>query len=106
MSAMNLKINNKPITEFDPEMYHTKLQASDHGFSILPPDFTWDSIRSAASVEELYIRISAGVGGTTMPSWKGTLSDDDIWAVAHYVKSLIDLKDTPERQKLLEKIKN
>ena len=37
-----------------------------------------------------------------MPSWKGTLQDDEIWAVAHYVRSLMDLKNTPERAKLLE----
>jgi mono/diheme cytochrome c family protein len=41
-----------------------------------------------------------------MPSWKGTLADADIWAVAHYVKSLMDLKNTPERQKLMDSIKN
>ena len=106
MSAMNKKINAKPLTEFDPDMYHVKLQPSDHGYMILPPDYTWDSVRSAATVEELYIRITAGAGGTTMPSWKGTLPDEDIWAVAHYIKSLMDLKNTPERQVLLNKIKN
>lgn len=106
MSAMNKKINGKPLTEFDPDMYHVKLQPSDHGYMVMPPDYTWDNIRSASTVEELYVRITAGVGGTTMPSWKGTLSDDDVWAVAHYVKSLMDLKNTPERQALLDKIKN
>lgn len=106
MNAMNKKLNNKPLTDFDPDMYHVKLQPSDHGYMVMPPDFTWDSVRSATTIEELYTRINAGVGGTTMPSWKGTLSDDDIWAVAHYVKSLIDLKNTPDRQILLDRIKN
>ena len=91
-SAISQKINGKPTTEFDPEMYHIKLQPNDYGYSSMPPEFTSDLVRSAKTVEELYIRLNAGVGGTSMPSWKGTLQDDEIWAVAHYVKSLIDLK--------------
>ncbi len=106
LSSMNKKINGKPMTEFDPEIYHVKLQPSDHGYSVAPPDFTWDNLRSAASIEEIYLRLNAGVGGTTMPSWKGTLPDDDLWALAHYIKSLIDLKNTPQRQILLDKIKS
>jgi mono/diheme cytochrome c family protein len=46
----------------------------------------------------------SGIGGTTMPSWKGTLEDNDIWAVSYYVKSLIDLKDTKERKVLIDRI--
>lgn len=101
-SEISQKVNGKGVTEFDPEMYHVKLQPNDYGYMSMPPEFTYDLVRSAKTVEELYIRLSAGVGGTSMPSWKGTLQDDEIWAVAHYVKSLIDLRNTPERQKLME----
>jgi mono/diheme cytochrome c family protein len=101
-NEISQKINNKAVTEFDPEMYHVKLQPNDYGYSSMPPEFTYDSIRSAKTVEEIYVRLNAGVGGTAMPSWKGTLQDDEIWAVAHYVKYLMDLKGTPERAKLLE----
>ncbi len=104
-SQISQKINGKPVTEFDPEMYHIKLQPNDYGYNSMPPEFTYDSVRSAKTVEELYVRLNAGVGGAAMPSWKGVLQDDEIWAVAHYVKSLIDLKNTPERQKLLEAAK-
>lgn len=106
MNEMAKKANGKAISEFDPDMYHIKMQPSDHGVATLPPDFTSDSVRSAKSIEELYIRLNAGVGGTVMPSWKGTLQDDEIWAVAYYIKSLMDLKNTPERQKLMDSIKN
>jgi mono/diheme cytochrome c family protein len=102
-SEISQKINNKPVTEFDPEMYHVKLQPNDYGYNSMPPEFTYDSIRSAKSVDEIYVRLNAGVGGTAMPSWKGTLQDDEIWAVAHYVKYLMDLKSNPaERTKLFE----
>ncbi len=105
LSAMSQKINNAPMTEFDPEMYHVKLQPSDYDIATMPPEFTYDQVRSANTVEELYVRLNAGVGGTAMASWKGVLQDDEIWAVAHYVKSLMDKKRTPERAKFLENIK-
>lgn len=104
-SKMSEKINGKPVTEFDPDMFHVKLQPNDYGYSSLPPEFTYDFIRSAKTVEEIYVRLNAGVGGTAMPSWKGTLQDDEIWAVAHYVKYLSDLKNTPERKKILDSTK-
>ncbi|MFA6237440.1 MAG: cytochrome c [Bacteriovorax sp.] len=101
-SEISQKINGKPVTEFDPDMYHIKLQPNDYGYSSMPPEFTYDQVRSAQTVEELYVRISAGVGGTAMPSWKGTIQDDEIWAVSHYIKYLMDMKNTPDRKKLLE----
>jgi mono/diheme cytochrome c family protein len=104
MSQFSQKINGTPMTEFDPDMYHVKLQPSDYDYATMPPEFTYDQVRSALTVEELYVRINAGVGGTAMASWKGVLQDDEIWAVAHYVKSLMDMKRTPERAKFLENI--
>ena len=59
----------------------------------LPPDFTYHNVRSTKNVEELYKRISVGVNGTTMPAWKDALTDDEIWAVAYYVNSLIKSKN-------------
>jgi mono/diheme cytochrome c family protein len=107
MSQFNQKINGEPLTDFDPDMYKVKPQPSEHGTPMIPPDFTWDFVRSAKTPEELYIRLNAGVGGTSMPSWKGTLQDDEIWAVAYYVKSLMDIRgNLTERKKLLDSIKN
>jgi mono/diheme cytochrome c family protein len=104
-SQISQKINNEPITEFDPDMYHVKLQPSDYGVLGMPPEFTYDYVRSATTVEELYVRLNAGVGGASMASWKGVLQDDEIWAVAHYVKSLMEVKGTPARKLLMEEIK-
>ena len=41
-------------------------------------------------------RSPPGIGGTAMPTWKGALPDDDIWAMSYYVRSLIDIKGTRE----------
>ncbi len=106
MSAMAQKINGAPMTEFDPDMYHIKLQPSDYDFATMPPEYTYDQVRSATTVEELYVRLSAGVGGTAMASWKGVLQDDEIWAVSHYVKYLMDMKRTPGRAKFLKDIED
>jgi mono/diheme cytochrome c family protein len=105
LSEVSKKINGSGLTEFDPDMYHVKIQPSDYGYSSMPPEFTYDQVRSATTVEELYVRLNAGVGGAAMASWKGVLTDDEIWAVSHYVKSLMDLKLTPERDLLLDGIK-
>lgn len=101
-SKLNEKINGKPETEFNTEMYRLKLQPNDYDSASVPPEFTYDPIRSAKNLEELYVRISAGVAGTSMPSWKGTLPDEDIWAVTYYVKYLMDFKNSPARKELLE----
>jgi mono/diheme cytochrome c family protein len=38
-----------------------------------------------------------------MPSWKGSLPEEDLWALVHYVAALVDLKDTPAADRLLER---
>ncbi len=92
--------------DFDNDIYALKLQDSDHGYKIIPPDFTWHEMRSVQSVQDIYLRIAAGIGGTTMPPWKDTLSDEDIWAVSYYIQSLADLKNNREdRRKLRAMIK-
>ena len=107
LSALSVKVNDEELDldEIDEDIYDLKPQDSEFGHKVLPPDFTWHSVKSAKTVPELFLRISAGVNGTGMPSWKGTLEENDIWAVSHYIKSLMDLKDTPEREKLIGRLK-
>jgi hypothetical protein len=85
-------------------MYGSVLKESDYGVKILPPDFTRTDLRSVRDdhrMEDLYRVIASGVGGTAMPTWKGSLPEEDIWALAHYVSSLVDLKERPEARELL-----
>jgi len=78
---------------------------SDDGHtSLVPPsDFTSSEIGEYTDVM-LYWRISEGVPGTEMPAWSGTLSDEGIWHLVGYVRSLarygypldeIDIEPTP-----------
>lgn len=105
---MNARVNGDEIAleDIEEDFYQLKNQESEYLFSgterlakTLPPDFTWHSVRSAQTVEELYLRLKSGIGGTTMPSWHEVLSDHDLWAVSHYVRSLMDLKEKPEERR-------
>lgn len=58
------------------------------GTLVWPPDFRRDALRTGDTLPDLYRAIAAGVGGTAMPTWKDAIPDDDLWALAHYVRSL------------------
>jgi mono/diheme cytochrome c family protein len=114
LSDLNKKVSGAPLTEFDSEMYKMKLQTSEYYYhdsnerlvKFLPPDFTWHEIRSGSTVDEIAMRLAAGVTGTGMPMWKGVLTDEEIWAVAYYVKSLSELKNTDAREQLMKELEN
>ncbi len=80
-----------------------KYDVDGHPVLLLPPDFTWHDIRSGTTPLDLFETIASGIGGTAMPQWKGSLPDEDIWAMAHYVHDLIEnYKDKPvERSRFM-----
>ena len=106
LSDITFKLEGERLSsdDFDEEMYELKLQDSEHDYRTLPPDFTWHWVRSANTVEDIYVRLLSGVNGSGMPSWKGTITDEEIWAVSYYVKSLMDLKDSQEREGFIKDI--
>jgi hypothetical protein len=87
------------MTGYRDDFYNSVAKDSEeYGVRILPPDFTFNkvrSIRKGTELEDLFRLLSFGVY-PIMPAWKGALEDKDIWAIAHYVKSLIDMRDKPE----------
>jgi mono/diheme cytochrome c family protein len=116
-----------PITSFRDNMYLSVLQdattydVEGYKMRILPPDFTVDEVRTIPKNDEqlkplermglyytplqyLYLRINAGVN-PVMTSWKA-YAEDKKWAVAHYVMTLIQMRATPEADKLHELLKN
>jgi mono/diheme cytochrome c family protein len=71
--------------------------SAEYSVRLLPPDFTFHQVRSihpGSELSDLFRLISFGVY-PIMPAWKGALEDKDIWAIAHYVKSLLDLRANP-----------
>jgi mono/diheme cytochrome c family protein len=97
-----------PLKGFRDDLYHSQAKKSEeYGVQIMPPDFTMDFVRSAhpeSRVVDLYRILSFGVY-PIMPAWKGAgLTGSDIYAIAHYVKSLIDMRGTAAALDLKQKM--
>lgn len=75
---------------------NTLYEVQGYATSILPPDFTWHTLRAARdmqgnlSAEEIARVVGSGIAGSGMPQWKGTLEDEDLWAMGYYVKHLVE----------------
>jgi mono/diheme cytochrome c family protein len=71
-----------------------------HPVRQVPPDLACDPLRTVFRTSELvdlYRIIAAGIGGTGMPTWKGALPDDELWALAYYVQRLRQAGCKPSR---------
>jgi cytochrome c5 len=102
--------------QFAPDMYQSKPKESKFSISgqpgfitILPPDFTLNSIRSGNQADQIYRVISAGVDGTAMTSWREFYIDaietaaqgegrDPIWDLTYFIMKLQN--DTPSTEAL------
>ncbi|MBI3182960.1 MAG: c-type cytochrome [Myxococcales bacterium] len=91
-------------TEPRPNMYRPVWTDSEYGEQLLPSDFLSSIVRAGTTEEDLYRTIASGIGGTAMPTWKGALPEEDLWAIVHYVKSLLEMKDTPKGRALRMKM--
>lgn len=61
----------------------------DWGYPIVPYDFTVPGrMKGGSRVEDVYRTLRNGIGGTPMPSYADSLSEEETWALAHYVLSL------------------
>lgn len=103
ITAASAELAGNPSPEFREDMYGAMLTESDFGVKILPPDFTRAALRSvrpARARADLYRVIAAGVGGTAMPTWKGSLPEEDLWAMVRFVESLVALQGTDEPERL------
>ena len=66
----------------------------------LPPDFLFNEVRAGTELSDLYRVIATGIPGTAMPAWKGALPEEDVWAMAYYINSLVGLKGTAQGRAL------
>ena len=60
----------------------------DWGFPIPPNDLSRGIFKGGGRSSDIYLRFTAGMDGTPMPSYEDTLNDAQRWTLAHYVKSL------------------
>jgi mono/diheme cytochrome c family protein len=87
-------------TEFRDNMYASEAKPSDWGAPITPPDFLYDRVKTGTDRENLTRVIAAGIGGTAMPNWSGSLDGKQLWALAYYVETLASRRATPEGRAL------
>jgi mono/diheme cytochrome c family protein len=91
------KENNQPFAGVRPEWYQPVVKEDGWGQPLKPTDFKHDRIRTGIEMDNLFRVIAGGIGGTAMPTWKNTIKDEQIWAVAYYVRSLADQRNNPLR---------
>lgn len=90
-------------TKYDATLSWSKLKKDSsyevlgYKVAIMAPDFTWNTLRYSSNPRETFQTIAAGIAGAGMPTWghmkaddKGSVPDDEIWAIAHYVRHLVD----------------
>ncbi|MEO5767895.1 MAG: c-type cytochrome [Polyangia bacterium] len=92
------------LEAFRGDLYAAVRKPSDYGVEILPTDFTFNPLRAGDSTADIARTIAAGIGGTAMPTWKNVLPDIELWAMAHYVRSLVMLRNTPASDALRERL--
>ena len=71
-----------------------------------PTNFRLQSPKRGLNIEDLYLTISTGLNGAPMPSFSGTLTPDEIMALAYYIKSVApkNLTDMGRQQPLPDEI--
>jgi mono/diheme cytochrome c family protein len=99
-------------TDFRPEMYQPEIKDSEYGVKILPPDFLFNELRSinkGTEVHDLYRILVAGVTGAAMPAWNPVALPEherDVYALAYYVRSLVEMKGTAQATALRDQLAN
>jgi mono/diheme cytochrome c family protein len=95
------------LADLPADLYQLKNQDGEYNYKVTPPDFTYHELRSITDLNSIVQRLAYGVTGSGMPGWKDVVTDDELWAAAYYVQSLIDVKNNPEaRKELLNKLDN
>ena len=60
----------------------------DWGYPIVPYNLTAGRIKCGQTAADIYRVLFTGLGGTPMPSFEKSLSQDQAWDIAHYILSL------------------
>jgi mono/diheme cytochrome c family protein len=92
------------IASFRENFYEGVSTESDWGDEILAPDFLSATLKNGTDPDALYRVIVSGVGGTAMPTWRGALPEEQLWALVHYVKHLADMRGTPAADALRKRL--
>jgi mono/diheme cytochrome c family protein len=78
--------------EVTPDGVRHSLLLDEWGRPAWPRDLRTGIFRGGSRPIDIYRRVHCGIHGTPMPAQAGTLSQDEIWDVVHYVRSIAGLK--------------
>lgn len=106
IAAFTKELTTIELREIRADVYQPVPKDSDYGVKILPPDFTFDPLRGGETLPDIYRAIASGIGGTAMPTWKNVLPEPDLWALAHYVRALVELRDTAGAAALAQRLRD
>jgi len=108
LTALSQQVLGKPA-ELRPDLHRparkeSEFKVGDVKLTVLAPDFLFHPVKNGSDPTSLYRTIAAGVGGTAMPTWKSAVKDADMWALVHYVRRLVAMRDTPAGAELQRKM--
>lgn len=90
-------------TGMDPKPMDLK---DEVGYWIWPNNFTRRIFKGGNDPRDIYLRFVTGLNGTPMASYEAGLSEEDRWALVHFVLSLGDDRRAPiPAMKSLERLK-
>jgi len=77
--------------EVTPDGVRHPLLLDEWGRPAWPRDLRTGVFRGGSRPIDIYRRVHCGVHGTPMPAQAGSLSEDEIWDLVHYVRSIAGL---------------
>lgn len=129
--ALTQAATGRTPTSFSKDLYAPVPRASDFARTldaqgqaastvpVIVPDFLSDRLKTvwpqgkvvdgrtydaATQRMDLYRVIAGGVGGTSMPTWQGALSEESLWALTHYVQGLVEARGTAGAEALQQQL--
>ena len=132
LSHLYEEVTGHPLRAFPKDLYGARPRDSEYPLEkdpktnettvpakVMPTDFLLQKTKTVWPVgaivegtpysearqrEDLYRVIGAGIGGAAMPTWKGALPEENLWALVYYVQSLVQLRGTPEALRMHERL--
>lgn len=92
-----------PLAALRPDPRRSKETLNESGDVVMPPDFTWNKLKRGSDLRTLYHVVANGIGGAAMPTWKGVLSEEDLWGMAYYIQHLSEQRPTLVTEQDLER---
>lgn len=71
----------------------TRIKPDEWGNPSNPRNFHQAILRGGSRPIDIYRRVKYGISGTIMPAAAAELTDDDLWSIVYYVRSMLEEND-------------